>query len=161
MTWIDILTKIVVPVIVAVLAFILGRIAHRKDHKEAQEDRQKEKADEALVKERDQLRNENERLKAENAELRKGAELSEEVEPSTTGNYLIRKKDSQAICPICWAKDHKAVPIYENDVGKYRCGGCGHYDDFDRVKHQAHDAKVKAKSDAYSKQINDIFGFGE
>ncbi len=135
--WFEIGKAIVLLIIGGLIAYLFGRLAHKKDRKESS----------------------SKALSAENADLKKRLELYEEVDQSKTGNYLIMKKTGQAICPVCWAKDHKAVPIYENDVGSYRCGGCGHYDDFDRVKHKAHDAEVKAKNDAYAKQINDFIGF--
>lgn len=63
-------------------------------------------------------------IKVENSELKKKLEEYEATEQSPSGDYLIMKKSGQAICPICWGKEHKSIPIYGNDTGHFICGGC-------------------------------------
>ncbi|MEG0944618.1 MAG: hypothetical protein RSF86_13385 [Angelakisella sp.] len=63
-------------------------------------------------------------LKMKNNELSEKLEQYEATEQSQTGDYLIMTKSGQAICPTCWGKEHKAVPIYGNDTGHFICGGC-------------------------------------
>lgn len=51
---------------------------------------------------------------------------------ATDGDYLILRTTNQPICPVCWGKEHKAIPVYGTDTGYFTCGCCGNVGAFDR-----------------------------
>lgn len=57
--------------------------------------------------------------------LKSRLDIYEATEPSQTGEFLVRKEAGEAICPICWRNDHKAIPIYgDAETGYYTCKKC-------------------------------------
>lgn len=98
-------------------------LANRRHKKERQEKR----SDDQTLSMQQTI----EKLTAENQELKNRIELYEAVEQAPNGNYYILKINGERICPICWRKDHKAIPIFGDD-GSYLCGGCGMSGIYDR-----------------------------
>lgn len=76
------------------------------------------------------LKAKNEQLEKEIVELKTQLSKYEDVEKSTTGNYLILKETGMPICPVCWGNEHKAIPIYETANGRYYCSICKRYDTY-------------------------------
>lgn len=64
-------------------------------------------------------------LQQEIETLKEKVAYYEDFEQSNTGNYYILTNTKQPICPVCWGKGHKAIPVYGNETGNYICGACG------------------------------------
>lgn len=105
------------------------------------------------------IRDELEKCRKEIDGLRKELDLYEAVKQSATGEYLVQKETDMAICPICWPKIHKAIPIYEDsDTGKFTCGCCQHTGIFDRIKVERIKREDQAASDELWRSISRIQG---
>lgn len=136
MTFIEILKDLIFPLIIAVIIFFVGRYSTKIDKK------------------KDKLRAKNNQLKTENSALKEQLALYEDVEPSTTGNYLIMKKNGWKICPTCWAKDHKPIPIYDNGGGTFVCGGCGKAGTYDHQKVRERGQRIEAQNKRTAEYFN-------
>lgn len=94
----------------------------------------------------------NKALQKENEDLLSQLQIYEATSSSQTGAFLVRKKDNEPICPVCWRAEHKAIPIYENsDTGYYTCGKCGQTGIFNRKKVQ----QLDAERESFNQQLSD------
>lgn len=94
-------------------------------------------------------------LQEENEKLRSQLEIYEATSSSRAGDFLVRKVNGEAICPVCWRADHNAIPIYENnDTGLYICGKCGTKGIYSYSKAQ----RIKEENDAARKRLLDAMG---
>ena len=92
------------------ISFIIGRRAVNKNRKSEEISRLN-----CVIKEKDN----------EIKQLKQQLDKFTSVDRSTKGNYLILKEKNMPICPICWSKGNKTIPIYESEKGRYKCGACG------------------------------------
>lgn len=79
----------------------------------------------------------------------------EDVEQSPTGDYLILKHTQQAVCPVCWGREHTAIPLYGNGP-YYTCGSRKTFGVFDRqaFRHaQAEQEQENQRGDLLARQL--------
>ena len=99
----------------------------------------------------------NKALQKENEDLRSRLEIYETTSFSQTGDFLVRKENGEAICPVCWRADHVAIPLYENgDTGHYICSKCGKTGVFNHRKVQRLQAEQKAAQQELLDSINQL-----
>lgn len=97
----------------------------------------------------------NKALQEENEKLRSQLEIYEATSSSRAGDFLVRKVNGEAICPVCWRADRNAIPIYEkDDTGHYICGKCGTKGIYSYSKAQ----HIKEENEAAQKRLLDAIG---
>lgn len=96
-----------------------------------------------------------EALEKENTKLHQTIDEYEATEPSSEGNYSILKKTNQAICPVCWGKERKVIPIYDNGTGHYNCGSCKSLNVFSRKAV----AIAEAEGSRYAQDLVDALSY--
>ena len=99
----------------------------------------------------------NKALRKENEDLRSRLEIYEATSSTQAGDFLVRKENGEAICPVCWRADHVAIPLYENgDTGHYICSKCGKTGVFNHQKVQRIQAEQEAAQQEFLDSINQL-----
>lgn len=129
LTWLSSnLGSVIVPIVCVLLTYVLT-VRHER------------KKDKAVS---------NKMLQMEIDNLRSQLEIYETTSSSQSGDFLVRKENGEAICPVCWRADHKAIPIYEKDgTAYYICGKCGTKGIYNYHKVQ----QIKAENEAAKKRL--------
>ena len=71
------------------------------------------------------------------------------VTKSNDGEVLIQIETSTKICPVCWNSSGKAIPVFDDGHGYYKCTICNHKGIFDYAKREAD----KKQQDDFINQI--------
>lgn len=155
-TWLNILLFVIIYILGLFSKQLINEtVSHVFQKKRHENERKEKKEDEQIVSLQLQI----EDLTAKNKDLNERLDLFEAVEKAPKGDCYIRKVDGEPICPICWRKDSKQIPISIDDEGRYRCRSCNNPGVYDHAIADPIHAQARAEGKREMESIQNLLNY--